>query len=82
MTLACLVVCFNLQMLSTLSICISLLFSIHNGCPFLLSPKLKLEIYCNYFGRSYPIWSINVHRVLNGLSKYSNVRFCKNQVCL
>ena len=41
MTLACLVVCFNLPLLSTLSVCISLLFWIHNGCPFLLSPKLS-----------------------------------------
>ena len=41
MTLACLVVCFNLLLLSTLSVCTSLLFWIHNGCPFLLLPELS-----------------------------------------
>ena len=39
MTIACLVVCFNLPLLSTLSVC--LLFWGHNGCPLLLSPKLS-----------------------------------------
>ena len=41
MTLACLIACFNLPLLSTLSVCISLLFWIHNGCLLLLSPKLS-----------------------------------------
>ena len=55
--LACLAVCFNLPLLSTLSVCISLLFWIHNGCPFFYHWNYP-EIHCDYFGWSYPIWLI------------------------
>ena len=41
MTLPCLVLCFNLPLLSTQSVCISLLFWIRNGCSFLLTPKVS-----------------------------------------
>ena len=72
MTLACLVVCFNLPLLSTLSVCISLLFWIHNGSSFLLSPKVSRN-HCDYFRWSYPIWSIIINYDVNTLKGCSKM---------